>query len=675
MNNRITFFTTFSLFLLIPVSFLAQKQTDTLKIGRIEEILLTLKRKQSGIIPHQKLEGTELQNLNSLSVADAVRYFSGVQLKDYGGIGGMKTVNIRGMGSQHVGVFYDGIQLGNAQNGTVDLGKFSLEKMESVSLYNGQKSDIFQSAKDFGSAGTIYLQTKIPKFDSLKKTNLSANFRSGSFGLINSSILYEQKLLPKVSASFNVEHTKADGHYKFRQTVANPSGKIDWDTIGTRNNGDIESIRLEGDLFGKIHNGSWKAKTYYYGSNRGIPGAIVKNVYQRYERMWDKDFFVQASLEKRINPRYRFLVNAKFANDYTRYLNNPPDGETLFIDNTYIQNEFYISTSHEYNLTPNWEVSLSSDYQYNALEADLSVFAFPHRNMELVALASSYKLNRLKLMGSILGTFVQESVENNTYSDPARKREEFTPAFFVSYQPFKEQKLKFNAFYKRIFRMPTLNDLYYTEIGNSLLKPEYTNQYNAGLSYEHDFKNGFLSYLNLVAEAYHNSVTDKIIAYPRGNQFRWTMLNLGKVDIKGVDLSGQAVWVLSSEFLLNSRITYTYEEAIDITDPTDSYYKNQIPYIPLHSGSALMNLVYKKWNFNYSFIYTGERFNMQANIPENYEQPWYTHDLSVSKDFNIEHYHIRASLEVNNLLNQNYSVIKNFPMPGTHYKVALRFGF
>lgn len=223
--------------------------------------------------------------------------------------------------------------------------------------------------------------------------------------------------------------------------------------------------------------------------------------------------------------------------------------------------------------------------------------------------------------------------------------------------------------------MPTLNDLYYTEIGNSLLKPEYTNQYNAGLSYEHDFKNGFLSYLNLVAEAYHNSVTDKIIAYPRGNQFRWTMLNLGKVDIKGVDLSGQAVWVLSSEFLLNSRITYTYEEAIDITDPTDSYYKNQIPYIPLHSGSALMNLVYKKWNFNYSFIYTGERFNMQANIPENYEQPWYTHDLSVSKDFNIEHYHIRASLEVNNLLNQNYSVIKNFPMPGTHYKVALRFGF
>ncbi|WP_449399736.1 TonB-dependent receptor [Chryseobacterium wanjuense] len=63
------------------------------------------------------MAGDELERLNSQSVADALRYFSGVQIKDYGGIGGLKTINIRSMGSQHVGVFYDGIQIGNAQNG------------------------------------------------------------------------------------------------------------------------------------------------------------------------------------------------------------------------------------------------------------------------------------------------------------------------------------------------------------------------------------------------------------------------------------------------------------------------------------------------------------------------------------------------------------------------------
>ena len=86
------------------------------------------------VIPSQKLSGKELQNLNSHTVADALRYFSGVQLKDYGGVGGIKTVNIRSMGTNHMGVFYDGIELSNAQNGQVDLGMYSLDNIEEISL-------------------------------------------------------------------------------------------------------------------------------------------------------------------------------------------------------------------------------------------------------------------------------------------------------------------------------------------------------------------------------------------------------------------------------------------------------------------------------------------------------------------------------------------------------------
>ncbi|MBQ4298879.1 MAG: TonB-dependent receptor plug domain-containing protein, partial [Bacteroidales bacterium] len=53
-------------------------------------------------------------------LSDAVRRFTGVQLKDYGGVGGLKTVNVRSLGSEHVGVFIDGIQVDNAQNMQVD---------------------------------------------------------------------------------------------------------------------------------------------------------------------------------------------------------------------------------------------------------------------------------------------------------------------------------------------------------------------------------------------------------------------------------------------------------------------------------------------------------------------------------------------------------------------------
>ena len=72
----------------------------------ISEVTVTAHRDpEKDLLPVQSLAGEQLERMSALSVADAIRYFSGVQIKDYGGVGGLKTVNIRGMGTQHVGVF------------------------------------------------------------------------------------------------------------------------------------------------------------------------------------------------------------------------------------------------------------------------------------------------------------------------------------------------------------------------------------------------------------------------------------------------------------------------------------------------------------------------------------------------------------------------------------------
>ena len=143
----------------------AQTPVDSIaRLFRIDEVEVTATLPNPPVVPVQKLEGVQLEGLSTYSVADAMRYFSGVQIKDYGGVGGLKTVDVRSMGTHHLGVFYDGIEIGNAQNGTVDLGKFSMENVEEIALYNGQKSEIFQSAKDFCSAGTLYIKTRRPKF-------------------------------------------------------------------------------------------------------------------------------------------------------------------------------------------------------------------------------------------------------------------------------------------------------------------------------------------------------------------------------------------------------------------------------------------------------------------------------------------------------------------------------
>ena len=246
-------------------------------VQRLQEVVVVSDSRQS-VIPSQQLQGDELRRLNSLSVADALRFFAGVQLKDYGGVGGIKTVNIRSMGTNHVGVFYDGIQLSNAQNGQVDLGMFSLDNMQAISLYNGQKSQIFQSAKDFNSAGSIYMWTRRPEFTPGETFHVKATLKGGSFDLVNPALLIELKLSDKVKASFSGEWVSSSGKYKFRyRRKAVMTDEIMYDTTAVRQNGDIRATRMEAALFGDISGGKWMLKAYNYTSERGAFGTTTRS--------------------------------------------------------------------------------------------------------------------------------------------------------------------------------------------------------------------------------------------------------------------------------------------------------------------------------------------------------------------------------------------------------------
>lgn len=643
-------------------------------IQSLHELIVTTRRpwEPTEIIPVQTLAGEELRRLSSNSVADALRYFSGVQVKDYGGVGGIKTVNIRSMGTNHTGVVYDGVALGNAQNGQIDLGQFSLDNMEALSLYNGQKSQILQPARDFGNAGTIYMRTAVPQFKGDETYHARAAVRTGSFDLINPSALVQLKLSRRVSASLSAEWLNSSGKYKFRYRRVNPAGEVAYDTTATRQNGDINATRLEASVFGKTSHGNWMAKAYNYNSERGIPGAIVNNVWRRGERIWDTNSFIQGHWRATYG-RWTTLANAKYAFYRTHYVNN--DDKQIKVDNLYRQREVYVSTANQYDIIPGkWEVSASYDFMFNSLDADVYDFVRPERYSNLLSAATAITLGRFKGQASALATFVRDMLEE--VQDPPTKHV-FTPAVYASYA-FVDCKtergsdmLSLRAFYKRSFRMPTFNDLYYADMGNSKLNPERITQYNVGIVYDHARRHSLLSSIKFSADGYYNKVHDKIVAYPKGQQFRWTMLNLGLVDIRGVDISAAATVTPRRDMDITLRLQYTWQRAIDITNPEDNYYRDQIPYIPHHSGSAIANIAWRRWNLNYSFIYVGERYNQQENIRYNYTQPWYTSDVSLTRDFTLGKVGLRATVEVNNLLSQDYDVIINYPMPKRNYRFTL----
>ena len=639
---------------------------DSILVHHIQEVVVTSRLISRETIPSQTLGGEELKKLNSLSVADALRYFSGLQLKDYGGVGGIKTVNIRSMGTNHLGIFYDGIELGNAQNGQIDLGQFSLDNVEEISLYNGQRSAIFQPASDFGNAGSVYIRTKAPRFMMGRRYNLLVRAKYGSSDTFRFSSLWEQKLSDHISSSLSTGVLASSGRYKFRYRRVTEDNTVAYDTTAVRHNGDIWAFRIEENVRGGIADGYWNVKAYTYHSERGIPGAIVNNVWRRGERQWDHNTFGQAVFQRSFGDKFSTKALAKYAYYVTRYVNN--DETQIHVDNTYRQQEMYFSTSNVYEILSKWSVSMSYDFKWNKLNANMVDFAFPHRYSNFVSLATALTLSRIQAQASVVEQVVKDHVK---YGASSPSRSTLTPAFFMNVYPFNSKLLAVRAFAKKSFRMPTFNDLYYADMGNSKLNPESALQYDLGFVLNKDWKQGVVDHFRLQVDGYYNTVHDKIVAYPKGQQFRWTMLNLGKVHIKGVDAMAEVGLEPAKDLKVTARLQYTYQDARDVTNPNTSYYKDQIPYIPWNSGSAILALSWREWDLSYSFIYSGERYSQQENILYNHLQPWYTHDMSVV-------YHARkwsARLDVNNIFSQDYDVILNYPMPKRNYMLTLEYNF
>ncbi|MEI6754287.1 MAG: TonB-dependent receptor [Paludibacter sp.] len=659
------------LFFAVSLWALEADKPDSTKIHPIQEVTVTEKYLNSEVrstAPLQILSAKNIEQLNVLQVSDAVKYFSGVTVKDYGGIGGLKTVSVRSLGGNHTAVNYDGITLTDCQTGQIDLGRFSLENVDILSLSSGQSDNIFQPARLFASAAVLNIKTLTPKFTSLKNINGKISMKVGSFGLLNPALLLEGKINKKLTTSFGAEWVSADGNYPY--TLHN--GSIVSTEI--RKNTDVQNLRLEGTLYANFsENETGYIKGYYYQSERGLPGpTILYNAESSSkQRIWDNAFFTQAHYEKEFSRKWVFQTNAKFNSGYLHYLDPTYQNTDGKLENSYLQTEYYGSTSVLFRAFENLSFSASTDGSISSLSADLTNFAFPTRYSWLSAVAAKYVSNQLLATASLLTTVVSETLKTgNATNNPPQ----FSPYISLSIKPFLNEDFRIRMFYKNIFRLPSFNDLYYSQVGNRDLKPEKTNQYNLGFTYSKSIEK-WLPLITLTADIYHNDVTDKIVAYPNKDTFFWTILNYGKVAIDGFDLTVESTFQPWKNIGIELGTNYSYQRALIVTDPTARDYNNQIPYTPRVSGSEKIGVETPWINVSYSLLWSGKRYAVNQNYAENMLPVYSDHSISVNRDFKTKHYLIHANVEVLNLLDSNYEIIRWFPMPGRSFRATVSLKF
>ncbi len=649
--------------LLFSVVLCAREKADTVsgKLREMEALTVTARKKPMITMagsPTQQLDKKEMERIGALDLSDAVRHFSGVSVRDYGGVGGLKTVSVRSLGAQHTAVSYDGVAVGDCQSGQVDISRFSLDNVSMLTLNVGQGDDIDLPARMLASASALKIQTMRPAFE--YATSLSARIVSGSYGLANPSLFLAQKLNGKTGASAYLNYLRADGNYPFK--IMNGNKLI----ASKRNNSNIETWRAEVNLFTDItEKQKLDVKAYLFDSQRGLPGSVVYDNPYAVERLSERNYFGQMKYENRFSDKWKLQATGKFNFSWTRDWNRTTAGET---DDRYRQTETYATAVLWGEPVKGLSFSAAQDFVYNYLSTTLNKCQYPRRYTSLSAISLRYNHPRVTVVGSLLNTFITEEVR---WGSAAADRKHLSPALSISWKPFLTANWRMRVSYKDIFRVPTFNDLYYLLIGNSGLRPETTKQLNVGTVWETEFMH-VVDYLRLSADVYYNKVNDKIVAVP--TMFVWRMSNVGKVETVGADVCAAAELDLGKGFRMYLTGNYNFTQAEDITDRKSKIWRHQIAYTPRHTATGSMTLSTPWVDLTYNVMSVSKRYSLSQNLKANRIEPYTDHGLSLSRVFRLPRRQtVRLQVDALNLGGKNYEVVRFYPMPGRNYKATVTY--
>ncbi len=632
------------------------RSQDTLAVARV-----TAERdaSTSRSTPLQRVSQSFIERSGASGIHEIVRTFPGVNIRDYGGIGGLKTVSIRDIGAQHTAVCYDGIVISNAQNAQIDISRFSLGNLSEITVETGGSDDIFRSARLLNAAGILSLST-LNTGD-----RVSAGLTCASFGTYQPSIYLCKSISNSISASASLDCLTSSGSYPFSYING------DQVTNSYRTGSDVRS--LNGEVSAKIKPSTARlltAKFRYYNSERGLPGQVIYYIQEPTERLWDNELSTSITYRSEASDKWRFFQALNFDISRTRYT----DSSAYYSspkDDRYHQHEYSSSSVAEIYLLRNLRLAAAADILVNTLDATIPECPQPVRFSLVPALSGQWKDEHLTLTGSISGTLIREKLSSRQAPSPISR---LSPSISASVKL--TDGLRIRASFRDGFRAPTFNELYYTRIGNGALRPEKAEQFNLGLTYilSGNYGKANMPYqFSATLDLYHNRIRDKILAVP--TLFIWKMRNLGKVSMTGADIFLNGRMILPGNTSMHLTANCSVRKAIDITDPQSKNYRHQIQYTPIISGNILFDVRTRWADLTYTLNAVGRRYCLPQNIKANEMPAYFDHSISIGKSFTFRAVEIRIAAEAQNLSGENYEVVRFYPMPGRNYRIMIKFTY
>ncbi len=640
----------------------ATGDTITTRTHRLSEVTVVetmKKRAVASTAPMHVIDQEAIAAHGVTDLADALNRIPGITLRDYGGAGGMKTVSVRGFGAQHTGVCYDGVMLSECQSGQIDVARYSLDNVDNIALVIGDNDDIFIPAKNASSAAVLNINTMTtPTGDT--RPRLTAQMRLGSFGYACPFFRYSQSLGNRLSFSATGEYTYAENDYPFTLHNGNLT------TRERRTNSRMNSGHGEvGVAWRPGRHDLLAVKLYYYDNDRQLPGQVRYYTDLSMEQLRDRNFFGQLRYKAVLGHAVSLRADAKFNWAMSKYRDAAYKGGVNDAD--YWQREAYASACVLYAPTDRWAFDYSLDYSFNNLNSSLNTDTKPYRHTLLQSITAKYKTRRITMIARLLGSLYFNDAQLGAAAHDFKK---LSPSLSVSYRPFLAHDFHLRASYKNIFRTPTFNESYFFHYGSTDLQPESTDQYNIGATW--NGKPWHRAEATVTVDGYLNHVRDKIVAVPY-NMFVWTNINVGKVEMLGLDATLSLTHRFNQRHSLVVSGSYSYQQAENKTNSESPNYGKQIAYVPLHSGSASVGYRNPWVDIVLHATATSMRYGNNEHYTGTDIEGYQDLGLALSHSFPIGKGRLDLRLDLKNLLDKQYEIVRMYPMPGRSWQATMKF--
>jgi vitamin B12 transporter len=607
-----------------------------------------------------ELKSKEIQEMAAEDAGELIRKFAGVSLKSYGGLGGLKTVSMRGLGANHSAIVSDGFSLTNNQTGQVNLGQIQAENITNFVSVLGTSSSFIQPISAQIGGSSFIIETFENSFSD-KKLKIRSSLKYGSFNQKNGYL--GVKYAPN-KFQFSVFGTYRDSEGNYPYSFQNGYFGVN----EVRKNNDYQDYNFGGTVGFKSKKITFRVGYKKTNINQGLPGAVIFYNQTQDERLTTNSDLIFGDVVH-VRNKFKLRGYASASSNSMNYLDPTYFNSAGRIDVDYHNRNVTGGLSLNHELKGIWELFGGIEMIVSDLKTNDSTFALPVRVHNFALLGTRIKFNKIKFEISASSQYVHEKNNNGIR---AKDRFRLNPFVSITGNPM-DNKWIYEIWYRNSFRMPTFNELYYNNIGNNLLEPEDAHQFNVGLGYAPRIRK-FL--IKIKANAFYNRVDNKIVAIPTKNLFVWSMQNIGKTDIFGAEGVLSVDWKFHSKWKLSSDGNYSFQKTVDVTDRNSPTYGDQIAYIPLHTANLDVAVYFQKTGIRISSNFVSERYALNENVAANKIDGFVTADISVFHQFKIKNVHsLQLQANVKNVFNNSYAYIRSYVMPGINYLISLSYAF